>query len=92
MLYTIKSVSDDGIFYLVNGWRKKFSFWKKWISFQKDDFFKSEASAKASLTKLLKVMGDYVDDIFYIVTADCNGCIINEMQYSLDKKLFRKEW
>ena len=71
--YTIKSVSDEGVYYLMNGWNKCKTFWFSEESVLKDVenakrfFFNKPSQAKASLTKLLKVMEDYRNDIFEVV-------------------------
>lgn len=71
--YTIKSTSEEGIYYLVNGWNKCKTFWLDEKSVMKDAesakefFFNRPSQAKASLTKLLKVMTEYADDKFEIV-------------------------
>lgn len=72
--YTIKSTSNEGIYYLVSGWYKHKKIWiseaKVFEDIQKakDMFFTSESYAKANLTKLLKVMGEeYGDDSFEVV-------------------------
>ena len=69
--YTIESSSKEGIYYLVNGWYKHFAFWirKKDFSFNIEYYlnlitFKTIGSAKANLTKLLKIMSDYSTDKF----------------------------
>ena len=74
MKYTIKSVSDEGIYYLVNGWNKYKTFWISQAEFNRNHnyyinnyFFKTKASAKSSLTKLLKVMPDYKTDVFSMI-------------------------
>lgn len=62
--YVIESVSDEGKYYLVNGWNRYKTFWttnRGWA------LFKSPVQAKASLTKLLKVMDDYESDTFYML-------------------------
>lgn len=70
--YTIKSTSTEGAYYLVNGWNKAKTFWlsessvKRDIAYAKTFFFNTPGQAKASLTKLLKVMPDYSTDIFEI--------------------------
>lgn len=61
----VKSVSADGIYYLVNGWRKYKSFWLHFYAIGNDDkrvLFKDTKSARASLTKLFKIMPEYRDD------------------------------
>ena len=71
--YTIRSTSEEGVYYLVNGWNKCKTFWFNERSVLEDKenakrfFFNSPSRAKASLTKLLKVMSDYKDDYFEIV-------------------------
>lgn len=68
--YTIRSTSSDGIYYLVNGWNKCNTFWisEKAVNADPENarnfFFNKPAHAKASLTKLLKIMPDYASDIF----------------------------
>ena len=74
MKYTIKSVSNEGVYYLVNGWYKHKTFW---ISQEQLDsnpnyyinnyFFKTKASAKSRLTKLLKIMSEYRTDVFTMI-------------------------
>lgn len=66
--YTIQSKSEDGTYYLVNGWDKHKAFWKPLSKYHKDMMFKRASDAKRSRTKLLKVMmGDYVDDEMWLV-------------------------
>ena len=71
--YTIKSTSPEGVYYLVNGWRKCKTFWFNDRSvmsdpeFAKRFFFNTPGQAKASLTKLLNIMPDYKNDQFEIV-------------------------
>lgn len=73
MKYTIKSTSDDGIYYLVNGWQKRKTFWFNEKSVLEDVanakrfFFDKPSHAKASLTKLLKSVSGYENDNFEIV-------------------------
>ena len=61
------SVSDDGEWYLVNGWKKYKAFWQQRENCTPYSTFKSVANAMASLTKLLKVMPEYRDDKFSVV-------------------------
>ena len=71
--YTIKSISDEGIYYLVNGWNKHKAFWIDEKSVMENIekaqrfFFNKPSQAKASLTKLLKVMPEYSVDKFEAV-------------------------
>lgn len=71
--YTIKSISNEGIYYLVKGWHKEGAIWipekkvKANLDYYKEKFFSTPSGAKASLTKLLKVMTDYETDNFEVV-------------------------
>lgn len=71
--YTIKSTSWEGVYYLVNGWEKCKTFWfgedevMKDVEKAKRFFFNKPSQAKASLTKLLKIMPDYKEDEFEVV-------------------------
>lgn len=71
--YTIRSISEEGAYYLVNGWNKCKTFWFNEKSVLEDTenakrfFFNTPAQARASLTKLLKVMPDYAGDEFAVV-------------------------
>ena len=71
--YTIKSTSDEGVYFLVNGWEKHNTFWISESEVQKDiekakaKFFNAPRFAKASLTRLLKIMDDYKTDTFELV-------------------------
>ncbi len=78
--YTIESQSPEGIYYLVNGWYKYFAFWirKKDFNVNKARYlpmitFKTIGSAKTSLTKLLKVMPEYKNDIFRLCEISAGG-------------------
>jgi hypothetical protein len=80
--YTIKSVSDEGAYYLINGWYKHFGFWLRckdiFNDFKKAEkiAFKTAASAKSSLTKLLKVMPEYSTDNFILCgITECENII-----------------
>jgi uncharacterized protein YcbK (DUF882 family) len=74
MKYTIKSTSDEGVYFLVCRREKHHTFWiseaevNKDIEKAKAKFFTAPRYAKASLTKLLKVMDDYRNDHFEMVT------------------------
>jgi hypothetical protein len=71
--YTIKSTSDEGVYYLVNGWNKHETFFvsEKFVMFRKNEamqcFFNKPSHAKASLTKLLKVMPEFATDEFELI-------------------------
>lgn len=62
--YTIKSESCEGVYYLVKNWEKHKTFWKRKEELRADMLYKTPQAAKASLTKLLKVMDEYRDDKF----------------------------
>ena len=66
-MFTIKSVSSDGTYYLVSNWRKNKALWVTESKLKPCMLFKTESGAKASLTSLLKVMPEYADDELTIV-------------------------
>ena len=67
-MYTVKSTSDEGIYYLVNRWNVHNTIWTTREKLKRSMLFRRKQDAKASLTKLLKVMGDeYGNDKFEIV-------------------------
>lgn len=66
-MYTIKSISSEGEYYLVNHWDKYKAFWQKKSRISSNRVFKNERSAKTSLTKLLMVMPEYLKDQFMMV-------------------------
>lgn len=66
-MYTIKSTSEDGIFYLVKDWRKNKAIWIKKERLKQTMLFKRPQDAWSSLTKLLKVMDEYRTDNFELV-------------------------
>jgi hypothetical protein len=61
-LYTFKSTSSEGTYYLVNGWSKYKTFWVQPERMKKEMLFKKPSDAKRSLTKLLKIMEEYKTD------------------------------
>lgn len=72
-MFTIKSVSNESIYYLVNHARKYKTFWVEFNELKSDMLFNRVSDAKTSLTKLLKVMSDYRADTFYLVQIDKFG-------------------
>jgi len=58
--YAIMSVSEEGTYYLVNGWNKNRSFWLKKIDHR--TVFKRPQDATRSLNHLLSIMPDYKGD------------------------------
>lgn len=66
-MFTIKSESDEGVYYLVNGWERHNAFWKRPDEYKDSMKFKREQDAKMSLSKLLKIMPDYATDTFTLI-------------------------
>ena len=69
-MFTIKSISDEGVYYLVNGWKKHKTFWVRMENLKQDMLFKRPSDARKSLTMLLKVMDDYSTDKFELVKIE----------------------
>jgi len=82
-MYTVKTESEEGIYYLINHWNKYKTFFKSNLPQLYDQYFKSESDAKKSITKLLNgVMGDdYRNDKFTIIQVSesemINGKLLN---------------
>ena len=66
-MFTIKSTSDEGVYYLVNGWNKWKTFWIEKENLKPEMLFRRKQDAKRSLTHLLKIMPDYLTDQFELV-------------------------
>lgn len=71
-MYTIKSISDEGVYYLVNHWNKHKTYWNQRDNITPYSTFSSPRTAKANLTKLLKIMEDYRTDDFILVKFKWN--------------------
>lgn len=67
-MFTIKSTSTEGVYYLVNGWDKHKSFWVEKNEIKPSMLFNREQDAKRSLTKLLKIIPEYCTDAFELVS------------------------
>ena len=72
--YTIKSISDEGEFYLVKDWRKNKELWvnKSRMDMHPQWWFTSSGKALQSLKSLLKVMDDYLADDLYVIDDQGN--------------------
>lgn len=69
-MFTIKSTSDEGVYYLVNHWDRHKTFWVEPENIKPEMLFKTPADARRSLKKLLTVMDDYKKDTFELVEMD----------------------
>ncbi len=65
--FTIKSVSEDGTFYLVKNWRKNKKMWIGSSLIKQEHLYKSEKLARNALEKLLNLMNEYAKDTFTVV-------------------------
>lgn len=72
--YTIKSVSDEGTYYLVKDWRKNRELWvsKENMDRHPEWWFTSSGKAKQSLKSLLSVMDEYLSDTFTVIDDSGN--------------------
>ena len=89
-MFTIKSVSDEGTYFLNKNWKKSKSFWKFGSEITRADMYKTAASAKASLSKLLKVMDEYLTDRFFLVETDADDRIISEQPFTAKRQAWYK--
>ena len=65
--YTIKSTSEEGIYYLVNHWQMHKTFWIERENLKPEMLFKTVGYAQRSLKRLLEIMEDYRTDKFEVV-------------------------
>lgn len=77
---TIRSISQDGEYYLVSGWNKHKGFWVKWEEMKPEMMFSAERYAKRSLDRLIKVMPEYKSDTFHIVEVKGDGTLVTKEQ------------
>lgn len=75
-MYTIRSTSDEGIYYLCNHWNKNKTFWISEHDIRNDRLFKTRGLAERSLKHLLEIMEDYKTDIFQPVKITESGDIV----------------
>ena len=68
--FTIKSTSDEGIYYLVNHWSFHQAFWVKKEELKPSMLFKTAGLAQRSLKRLLEIMDDYKNDKFEVVEVE----------------------
>lgn len=77
--YTIKSVSEEGTYYLVKNWRKNKALWVKRDKLKQEYLFTSLTRAENSLVSLLKAMPEYKEDNLIGYVIEDNG----EMELAL---------
>lgn len=66
-MFTIKSTSAEGVYYLVNHWDRHKAFWVAPEKIKPSMLFTQPKYAKMSLSKLLKIMPDYATDKFELI-------------------------
>lgn len=85
-MYTIKSISNEGIYYLVNHAEDYKTYWVEKRNLRPKMLYDRAADAKASLTKLLKIMTEYKADKFYLVKINIYGNIESEEELQMSKR------
>lgn len=85
-MYTIKSVSNEGVYYLVNHAKDYKTYWVEKRDLKPKMLYDRAADAKASLTKLLKIMNEYKADKFYLVKINTYGNIESEEELQMSKR------
>lgn len=85
-MYTIKSVSKEGVYYLVNHAKDYKTYWVEKRDLKPKMLYDRAADAKASLTKLLKIMTEYRADKFYLVKINTYGNIESEEELQMSKR------
>ena len=65
--FTVKSISEEGTYYLVRDWRKNKAIWIKEEKLKQEHLYKSANTSIRALEKLLNAMEEYATDKFNIV-------------------------
>ena len=68
-MYTIRSVSEDGTYYLVNHWNTYKTWWTRDADIIRNGF-KTPGLAARSLNKLIKFEPEYLNDHFTLMRFD----------------------
>lgn len=66
--YTIKSISNDGVYFMVRDWRKNKAIWVSVNKLKQEYLYKSANTCIKALEKLLNVMDEYATDKFVVVS------------------------
>ena len=88
--FTIKSISEEGTYYLVKDWRKNKAIWIKEDKLKQEHLYKSANTSIRALEKLLNAMDEYADDKFNIVCIT-NGNIVEREKLSIQNNS-NSEW
>ena len=87
-MYTIMSISNEGRYFLVNGWKKHNSFWTRRATPEKNGF-KTEGLACRSMNHLLKIMPDYRTDKLTLVKFNTEDRTLEPVrEYSMLKPVW----
>lgn len=68
-MFTIVSVSSEGVYYLVNGWKKHNAFWTRTARPDRNGF-KTPGLAVRQFNKLLQSMPEYAGDVIALARFD----------------------
>ena len=66
--YTVKSISNDGVYFMVRDWRKNKAIWVSVNKLKQEYLYKSANACIKALEKLLNVMDEYATDKFIVVS------------------------
>lgn len=66
--FTIKSISEEGEYYLVKNWRKNKALWVKETELRQEYLYNFASTAIRGLVALLNAMDDYATDKLSIVS------------------------
>ena len=66
--YTVKSISNDGVYFMVRDWRKNKAIWVSVNKLKQEYLYKSAHTCIKALEKLLNVMDEYATDKFIVVS------------------------
>lgn len=66
--FTIKSISNDGVYFMVRDWRKNKAIWVSVNKLKQEYLYKFANTCIKALEKLLNVMDEYATDKFVVVS------------------------
>ena len=88
--YTVKSISSDGVYFMVRDWRKNKAIWVSYDKLKPEYLYKSANTCIKALEKLLNAMSEYAEDKLSVVYID--GRDMTERGKLSVKNVSNDEW
>ena len=88
--YTVKSISNDGVYFMVRDWRKNKAIWVSFDMLKPEYLYKSSNTSIKALEKLLNAMEEYVEDKLSVVYIENRN--MTEYGKITVKNVSKDEW